>query len=350
MTEKDCDTCIPIIILNWNGLADTLECIDSVMEMKKVNFKIYLVDNASDNTEGIQLANRFADEDLVTVVLNQENLGFAKGNAAIVKQLLSDSSPKYIALLNNDTVVDQLWLHALVEAAEHHQAEVVSSKMLYYYDRRKLDNVGHQMLNTGEIVPIGFADPETDYDHSMENFGSCAGATLYASSMIRRIGFFDPHFSTGYEDAEFGARAVVTGHRCMYAPHARVYHKVSRSVNKVYNDEYELMIRDAIWYTYFKLMPRSLLVWQIPFLVFKFVVLLILNVITWRPRENRLMVRAASRALGKNWKVYWQAHHNFHSKHKVLTPWQIWKRLRFFVGFDVNRSWEIWITRKEGLI
>jgi GT2 family glycosyltransferase len=111
-----------------------------------------------------------------------------------------------LVLLNNDTVVAEDWLDQLVSFAERTQADLVSSKMVQYYDRQLMDNAGHYLLPTGEILPIGFGKSIDRYGRSFKNRGPCAGAGLYRWDMLRQIGLFDDYFSTGYEDAELGLR------------------------------------------------------------------------------------------------------------------------------------------------
>ncbi|MBX2816149.1 MAG: hypothetical protein KTR24_09130, partial [Saprospiraceae bacterium] len=219
---------------------------------------------------------------------------------------------------------------------------VVASKLIDYFDRRKLDNVGHQMLTTGEVVPIGFGESPQDYTETRENFGSCGGATLYSMDMIRTIGFFDPYFSTGYEDAEFGVRAVVAGYRSVLAPKACVYHKISRSVQKVRNDGYELMIRDAIWYTYFKLMPKELTRRAWPRLTAKFGMGLMANLVLLRFKEIRYALESLTRA---------RSSHLVNRARNLTSPvinrslrWQeIYARQTKFVMHDAYRFWKILI-------
>ena len=273
---------VAIVILNWNGLADTKECIHSVCQLTYTQRVIFLIDNASAHGEGARLQDEYGALSDFRVILYDENLGFTGAHNRIISDILEEGF-SFIALLNNDTIVDRYWLGELIATAQIHEADVVSSKLINYYDRSKLDNVGHQMLDTGEIVPLGYMEHPDTYSEVVENFGSCGGATLYRCSMIEEIGFFDPYFSTGYEDAEFGARAVLAGYKAVLAPRAVVYHKISKSVNKVRDDRYELMIRDAIWYSYFKLTPKNLQ--RTGLIYIKFLMSLMANLILRRSKE-----------------------------------------------------------------
>ena len=95
-------TPIPIIILNWNGISDTLECLGSVLKMPSPNFIVYLVDNASEDGSQAILSQKYGQHPSVRLIFNQQNLGFTRGNNQILRQILQQEQvPEYIALLNN---------------------------------------------------------------------------------------------------------------------------------------------------------------------------------------------------------------------------------------------------------
>ena len=142
--------------------------------------------------------------------------------------------------------------------------------MINYFDRRVIDNLGHFMLNTGEILPLGHKQLHQKYTEVFENLGACGGAVLYRVSMLQEIGFFDRYFDTGYEDAELGLRGKLLGYKCILCPEAIVYHKVSQSIKKIRNNRYLQQIQRNIFYTYIKLMPNRFLLFNSMFLLMKY--------------------------------------------------------------------------------
>jgi len=274
---------IPIIILNWNGLNDTIECIRSLLAMNPFPIEIILVDNGSRRDVKKEVSRLYQDHPDVTLIVNETNKGFTRGNYDIVEEILNRNEvPEYIALLNNDTAVTPNWIESLVTSARENSADVISSKMVNYYDRRKIDNLGHFMLNTGEILPLGHRQSKELFNDVFENLGACGGAALYRTSMIREIGFFDLYFDTGYEDAEYGLRAKILGFKCVFEPTAIVYHKVSRSINKIRNDQYLQHIQMNIFYTYIKLMPKSFLISNVIFVFLKYVIWFLFGLFTFQ--------------------------------------------------------------------
>lgn len=338
---------IPILILNWNGIEDTIECLGSLFEQRYSNFNIYLADNGSDERNVRLLKENFAHHPKVTLIFNETNLGFAKGNNALMETVLaSEADYKYVVLLNNDTVVDPDWLQELVQCAEENKAGMVTSKMVNYYDRRFMDNAGHRMLNTAEIIPIGHKEPVENYTKPFENIGPCAGAALYSSEMLRSIGLFDGYFETGYEDAELGVRAVVLGYKSMFEPKAVIYHKISRSVNKVLNYNYLLKIQLNIFYSYFKLMPTLALLINLPSLVFKYGSVLLIDIVFLRIRFLKIMTHAIYLTLFRERKQILQSRRAFFANHQPVSSWTILKKQEFFLWFDIQRFFKFVILNR----
>jgi len=337
----------PIIIINWNGIQDTLECIESVLSLKKVEYHIHLIDNNSDNDEGEQLDNYYKSSERLTCYLYDKNYGFAKAHIKIWEEIIIHQPCEYIALLNNDTVVQEDWLYELIKAAKQNNAQVISSKMINYYDRSIMDNAGHFMINTGEIMPIGHREPIENYTEIIENMGACAGACLYQKSMIKQIGFFDPYFSTGYEDAEYGLRAVISKFSCIYAPDALVYHKMGQSIKKIFNESYSLMIQTSILYSYFKLMPTKKILFDLPSIFIKYLSMIIIDIIFLRPKYLRILF--------KSWKNIWKNKRELIANRekfqnevkKKSNLYRLRKKILWFLPYDVHRFWKLIVKKNN---
>ena len=287
---------IPVIILNWNGVADTIECIDALLANDGVDYRVVLVDNGSSGDDFERLQARYASKERVELRRNPDNLGFARGVNAVLGDLLAspESRPEFIALLNNDAVPEPEWLAAMLKMAESSGAGAVSSKMLRYDDRNKLDNAGHVFLNTGEVLPRGAGRCPAEFDAPAEVAGVCAGACLLRTDMLADIGTFDKFFVTGYEDAELGLRAALAGYRQIYVPGAVVRHRISASIDKIRDRRYAVRLQVNINYTYLKLMPWPVIVWNTPWIILKTAAMLILPLVTGRWRL--LGVQAAALA------------------------------------------------------
>jgi GT2 family glycosyltransferase len=338
---------IPVIILNWNGVMDTLSCVDSVLAQDYPAVRVLLVDNGSDGDDADVLAGHFGQDPRVTLVCNTQNLGFTKGNNRILAGLLeAEDCPPFVFLLNNDTVIEPDCLRRLLACAQETGAGMVGARMVNYFDRTRMDNAGHRMLNTAEIIPLGHGDPVGFHDERMDTMGACAGAALYRTAMLRDIGLFDPFFDTGYEDAELGARAVFLGYRSVYEPTAVVYHKVSQSVRKVMGYGYLLRIQVNIFYTYFKLMPRLALVLNLPSLVFKYGMVLLIDILFFRVKFLRIMLHAFHASFFIHGRAIRNARRDFQRKHKPRS-FPLLRRLECFLLFDTRRFFRHVVFRRK---
>lgn len=271
---------IPIIILNWNGYEDTIMSVESALNQTYPDIVVYLIDNNSDNNEGQRLKEYFSGK--VEFIQNNENLGFGRAHNEVIKKLISEDKYEYIALLNNDAFANKDWITTLVQESISKNADMVSSKIIKLLNQSEVDNLGHLMLNTGEIMPIGSHEDQVKFNTEFENFGACAGACLYSSKMLKNIGLFDDYFQTGYEDAELGVRAVLAGYKSVFYPNAVVYHKGSVSINKIRSYQYILKLQKNILYTYFKLMPIPVIIINIPFIFIKYIGLTITGLLLFK--------------------------------------------------------------------
>lgn len=332
---------IPIVILNWNGLEDTVECMTSVLKLELVPFEVYLIDNASSQPNEVQtLVDLYGHYDHIHIIRNKTNLGFTRGCNEIMKELVQKEAYDYIVLLNNDTVVTPLWLYHLVKSSYDNQADMVSSKMINYYDRSIMDNAGHFMLNTAEILPLGHAKDVNDFNDLKQNIGACGGAALYSIKMIKDIGYFDEFFNTGYEDAEFGLRANKAGYLSIFEPKAKIYHKVSRSILKIKDDKYITKIQRNIFYTYIKLLPNHYILKNLPFIVLKYLFLFLGSILIFNFRVIKIHFKTIFHFLSNDRKIALEkkgymkrANHIFN--HSFL------QRIKFFLRTDINRFYNL---------
>ena len=113
-----------LIILNWNGKKDTLECLESVSKSKTTSIKLntIVVDNASTDNSVNSIKKHFPE---INLIQNNYNLGFAAGNNVGIKQALSDKC-EVIILLNNDTTVTPDTFENLFQGANQSGFDIAS--------------------------------------------------------------------------------------------------------------------------------------------------------------------------------------------------------------------------------
>lgn len=218
-----------IIILNWNGWQDTIECVESCHKLTYPNFCIVMVDNGSTDGSEVILRERFSD---VVIIQTGANLGFAGGNNIGIRHALEQGAD-YVWLLNNDTTVEPDSLNALVAAAgcnEH--IGMVGSKIVYFENPSQLWYAGAVFDQARPYLPSHRGLREQDcgqYDNTGET-GYVTGCSLLARrTMIDQIGLLDEGLFLYFEDVDWNARARQAGWLLAYAPASVVRHKESIS-------------------------------------------------------------------------------------------------------------------------
>jgi hypothetical protein len=218
-----------IILLNWNGWRDTIECIGSCLKLAYPNYHILIVDNGStDGSEAI-LRERFP---AIEMLQTGENLGFAGGNNVGMRHAL-DAGADYIWLLNNDTIVDPNALQELVKAAEAEKGlSMVGSKIYYYGEPNKIWFAGG-IWSPNKLFLQHRGEGEIDngqYDEISPVYFITGCSLLIKADLIRRIGFMSADYFLYWEDTDWSARAHRAGARVLYAPKSLVWHKIAASI------------------------------------------------------------------------------------------------------------------------
>jgi len=126
---------VSIIILNWNGLKDTIECLESLKKITYPNYEVIVVDNDSKGNDADILEERY--KNYIRVIRNKENLGFAGGNNVAIRQVLKEEKSDYILLLNNDTIVEPNFLEELIKIAlQDEKIAIIGSVIADHYIKK----------------------------------------------------------------------------------------------------------------------------------------------------------------------------------------------------------------------
>lgn len=223
---------VTVIILNWNGKEDTIECIESVRNMIYPNYEILIVDNGS--TDGSQEAFRQKYPDII-LIESAENFGFAEGNNIGIRYALKKGT-KYILLLNNDIVVDRTFLDELVKQAEMEQkVGIVGPKIYFYHEPNKIFSAGVKInLWTGGASLIWHNQIDKGQLEDVKEVAYVPGAAiLIKKGVIEKIGLLDAKYFFYYEEADWCARAKKAGYSVICVPKAKIWHKISSTAKKI---------------------------------------------------------------------------------------------------------------------
>jgi GT2 family glycosyltransferase len=223
---------VAIIILNWNGIEDTLKCLQSLRGQTHQNYKVIVIDNGSrDNSKDKLGKYKKTHKGEIDIVYNPKNFGFAGGVNTGIEYALNEDYD-YVALFNNDAVADKNWLKNLIMAAEDKQVGIVTG-LLLDQSGETIDSTSEQYSIWGLPFPRNRGDKAEKAPKGELVFGATGGASIYKVEMLKDIGFFDENFFAYYEDVDISFRAQLAGWKVCYEPKAIAYHKKGESSKKI---------------------------------------------------------------------------------------------------------------------
>ncbi len=260
---------VVILIINWNGWRDTIECLESLYQNDYHNYEIVVIDNGSNddsinkikeycsgkieidslyfiynqNSKPVELIETVPDEYInipdikssagrLILIKNNGNLGFAEGNNIGIKFAFNNLNPNYIMLLNNDTVVDKKFLVEMLKISKTDQKIGIVGPKIYYYNepdriwfaKGKISwklcrglNIGYNEIDTGQYNEIT----------EIEYVSGCA--FLIKKDVIDKIGLLDKRFFLYFEEIDWTLKASRFGYKSVFVPKGKIWHKISKS-------------------------------------------------------------------------------------------------------------------------
>ena len=248
---------VTIILVNWNGWPDTVECLGSLLLLDYPLFRIVVCDNGSSD-DSLQQIRSWADhhevryddyqrseaetgclqatDQLLTIISNNENLGFAGGNNVGLRYAMARGDVGYCWLLNNDTVVDPDALtHLVARMKQQPDVGICGSTVLSYREQWQVLALGGghycrwvglpwhygRFSRWGKGIKQARAEAWMNY---------VEGASMLVSrQFLREVGLLCEDYFLYFEEADWAIRAK--GRFCLgYAPQSIVYHKVGGSI------------------------------------------------------------------------------------------------------------------------
>lgn len=299
---------VVIIILNWNGWEDTVECLESLYQIDYPDYEVILVDNGSTNSSIRQIkeyANgmintksnyctydssnkpikvlEYSEEEIelshsygkwtkssfgrkLIILKNKKNYGFSEGNNIGIRFALKNINFRYILLLNNDTVVEKNFLYELVITGEKSQENgIIGSKILYYYNPSIIQFNG-KCINYKNLFLSRYTHPKKTA-HGCESNTVKGCSMLIKKNVIKNIGALDPDYFAYGEEEDYCIRAMRAGYKIIYSPTSKVYHKGGGSTGGGFNKITAFLRIRNIILLYRKNFPLLHLLLLIPYLV-----------------------------------------------------------------------------------
>lgn len=218
-----------IVTINYNNTDDTECCIKSIIKYSR-DFFIVVVDNASTRGD-VDSVVRFAPNNIKTIKLTQ-NIGFGRGNNAGIKWVLDNLDCEYILILNNDTEIDSDAIGLMEKYMDEHPwYAACSPRIVYAHDMDILWYGGGELkwkTNGGISWSINKKYDGSSAPKEVTFVTGCV--MMIRSSVIEKIGGFDPRYFMYGEDIELCGRLQKYQYRLIYLPDIVVIHRSHGSI------------------------------------------------------------------------------------------------------------------------
>lgn len=217
------DPIATVVIPNYNGAAHLPHLMESLAAQSDSRFRITVVDDASSDQSVAYLRRQWPD---VHLICNRQNLGFAGScNAG-----LCDAATPFVAVLNNDTHVDERWLAEGLKPFDDPEVGSVASLVLLAEPPHLIDTAGDVYSVVGVAAKRGHRRPHGRAKEMERHCFSASGASaFYRRTALEKVGLLDDRFESYYEDVDLGFRLAWAGYRCCFAPASICYHLLSSS-------------------------------------------------------------------------------------------------------------------------
>ena len=144
---------VVFVILHYITIDDTTQCIESILEnVEYNNYSIVIVDNGSKNNTGNELKEQYRDNKKVNIIINDENVGFAKGNNIGFRYAKNQLNADFIILLNNDTVITQHeFIINLIESYKKNNFYICGPNIVSRVDKSKQNPIKKEFYSIKDV-------------------------------------------------------------------------------------------------------------------------------------------------------------------------------------------------------
>lgn len=224
---------VAIVVVNYNGRADTFRCLDSLARLRHDGCLTVVVDNGStpDDSQAIEETYPW-----VRVIRREDNGGWAGGNNTGIQAALDDGAG-WVILLNNDTVVSPELVDRMLAVAARHEEYGVLGPVINAMDEPSevmtdgcmFNAPGYNGFFQRKAIPLTGPDDEPGVTEVDIVNGCCM---MISARVFEQIGLVDERFFLIHEESDFCLRAREAGYRCGVMSETLVWHKGSSSFKR----------------------------------------------------------------------------------------------------------------------
>lgn len=225
MSEK----LLSIITINYNGLKDTCELIESLPKDND-SIEVIVVDNNSIQDEASDIEKRYSQ---VIVIRSDQNLGFAGGNNLGIQV----AHGKYLFFLNNDTILQNSFsFQPLIDRLESSKRiGMVCPKICFSWGNHSIQYAGYTPLSpiTLRNQTIGLGEEDCgQYDIPHPTPYAHGAAMMIKREVIEKVGLMPECYFLYYEELDWSEMIRRAGYEIWYEPTCTIYHKESQTTGK----------------------------------------------------------------------------------------------------------------------
>lgn len=223
MTERN-SPLVSAIIVTHNGKKWLARSLPSLLKQTYPNLEVIVVDNASTDGSSEFVRKRFQD---VKLVERRVNDGWGAGNNVGARV----AKGRYVFIGNDDLVLDRDYFTQTVGVMESDSTIAACQGTMYSFDRRReVESAGKFFNYSGVLVSdLERASPKSK--ETVEIFA--ANAPLIRRRVFSEMGGFDEDFFLYFEDVDLCWRIWLAGHKVVYVPQAKMYHKGGATASKM---------------------------------------------------------------------------------------------------------------------
>lgn len=229
------DITLSIITINYNGLKDTCELIES-LPLGSPSIEVIVIDNASKEDEASIIEKRYPN---IKVIRSNKNLGFAGGNNLGIKA----AQGRYLFFINNDTLLptsdishQPSAIESLISRLESDEKiGMVCPKIRFAWDNNPIQFAGYTPLSRFTIRnhSIGFGEMDKgQYEIPHTTPYAHGAAMMVKREAIEKVGIMPECYFLYYEELDWSMMFTRAGYTIWYEPASTIYHKESQATGQ----------------------------------------------------------------------------------------------------------------------
>ena len=218
---------LTVVIPSYNGrglLSECLPALDRAIEQAGLSnqSELSVVDDASTDDTIEWLAAQWPD---VRVLTNPTNRGFA----VTANRGLTAAKGTWVALLNNDVVVEPAWLSAAMAHWHSPRIAAVASRIMSAHKPGLIEEAGDEYTSVGIPYKAGLYGRSATIESPRVCFAACGASAFFRRAALEEVGFLYEPLHAYYEDIELGFRLNLAGWDCVYEGLSVCHHLGSAS-------------------------------------------------------------------------------------------------------------------------